>query len=74
MSKEEPPRTDGKPRWRSKRVEFYECTICEEHPPFCWTCPCGFQICDGCFKENAWGLTCNNVTWECPDCGAIRSF
>lgn len=63
-----------KSRWRSKRVTEYVCTICEVHPPFAWTCPCGFQICDACFKENAWGLTCNNVTWECPDCGGLRSF
>jgi hypothetical protein len=25
-------------------------------------------------QENLWGMTCNNITWTCPDCGAIRSF
>jgi hypothetical protein len=24
--------------------------------------------------ENLWGMTCNNITWVCPDCGEIRSF
>jgi hypothetical protein len=19
--------------------------------------------------ENLWGLTCNFITWQCPDCG-----
>jgi len=70
----EKPELPSKRRYRSKRIGSYECTICEKHPPFCWTCPCGFQICEVCFAENAWGMTCNNVTWECPDCGAIRSF
>lgn len=42
--------------------------------PFAWSCPCGFMICDECFAENAWGMTCNYVTWQCPDCGAWRSF
>ncbi len=32
------------------------------------------MICQKCMYENAWGLTCNNITWECPDCGAIRGF
>jgi hypothetical protein len=50
------------------------CPICEQQVPFLWTCPCGFQICDRCLRAEAWGYTCNNLTWTCPDCGAIRSF
>jgi hypothetical protein len=55
---------------RSGRV----CTICEQTVPFCWSCPCGFQLCQDCMNENSWGLTCNQITWECPDCGAIRGY
>jgi len=24
--------------------------------------------------ENLWGVTCNNVTWVCPDCGEPNSY
>jgi len=24
--------------------------------------------------ENLWGLTCNNITWHCPDCGDWNNF
>ena len=27
-----------------------------------------------CLEEDRWGYTCNNITWECPDCGGFRSF
>jgi len=50
------------------------CPYCGREAPFCWTCPCGFQMCQDCMDENAWGLTCNNLTWTCPDCGRIRSY
>jgi len=59
---------------RQRKSRSFTCTICEKDVPFAWTCPCGFMICADCFQENAWGLTCNNVTWECPDCGGFRSF
>ncbi len=59
------------PRRRGRK---YVCTICEREFPFCHACACGFTICPGCFEENAWGLTCNNITWECPRCGGMRSF
>jgi len=32
------------------------------------------MICQACMDENAWGITCNNLTWECPDCGSVHSF
>ncbi len=24
--------------------------------------------------ENVWGLSCNGITWVCPDCGAQNGF
>jgi hypothetical protein len=43
--------------------------------PFCWWCSsCGFMICWDCMEENFWGMTCNGITWTCPDCGAIHGF
>jgi len=24
--------------------------------------------------DNLWGLTCNNITWWCPDCGERNSY
>ena len=51
------------------------CSVCSAEGIFCWHCAkCGFMICQVCMDENSWGLTCNNLTWECPDCGAIHSF
>ena len=41
---------------------------------FCWTCRCGFLMCQACMYENQWGLTCNGITWECPDCGAQNGY
>jgi len=23
---------------------------------------------------NLWGMTCNNITWVCPDCGQSNGF
>ncbi|MCU0725364.1 MAG: hypothetical protein MUE73_06185 [Planctomycetes bacterium] len=70
----DPARREGRATWRRKAVGEFVCTICDREVPFAWSCRCGFMICSACFAENAWGLTCNNVTWECPDCGASRSF
>ena len=61
----------NKPRRRKKE---YICSCCGEKQPFCWTCPCGFQICNDCMEENLWGLTCSGVNWQCPDCGCLRPF
>jgi len=24
--------------------------------------------------ENLWGMSCNNITWQCPDCGGENGF
>ncbi|NPA94451.1 MAG: hypothetical protein GXO58_03375 [Thermodesulfobacteria bacterium] len=58
-------------RW-GKKARFV-CHCCKRELPFCWNCPCGFQICDECLRENMWGLS-NGATWVCPDCGRVRSF
>jgi hypothetical protein len=50
------------------------CPFCGRQAAFYWTCPCGFRMCQDCMNENAWGLTCNNLTWTCPDCGRDRSY
>ena len=62
------------PKRRFRRPERYVCTVCGTEQPFCWTCPCGFMMCSDCMEENFWGVTCNGITWTCPDCGAIRGF
>jgi hypothetical protein len=58
-------------KWRSRKE--YVCHACKRELPFCWNCPCGFQICDDCLKENLWGMS-NTATWVCPDCGRVRGF
>jgi hypothetical protein len=25
-------------------------------------------------QANLWGLSCNAITWECPDCGGQNGF
>jgi len=56
---------------RRRRVKEFRCHCCKKELPYCLNCPCGFQICEDCFKENLWGLS-NGPTWVCPDCGRIR--
>jgi len=66
------PNKKRKSKWR--RSKSYTCGTCGREQPFCWNCPCGFMICWDCMEENFWGMTCNGITWTCPDCGAIRGF
>jgi hypothetical protein len=61
-------------RGPARRPNRYVCVICARQVPYAIWCRCGFMLCPDCLKENAWGMTCNNITWECPDCGEIRSF
>jgi hypothetical protein len=70
---EQPAQSPKRQRTRH-RPRNYVCSACETDQPFCWTCPCGFMICSACMEENFWGMSCNAVTWTCPDCGAIRGF
>ncbi len=62
----------GRRRRRGKRE--YTCVACQQTFRFCWNCECGFAMCPACMQENLWGMTCNQITWTCPDCGAIRNF
>ena len=59
---------------RKKRARRSVCPLCHEKQEFLWICPCGFAICARCMEQEAWGMTCNNITWVCPDCGEVRSF
>lgn len=61
----------GKKVRRRKGKKKYVCHCCKKEQPYCFNCPCGFQICEPCFKENLWGLS-NGPTWVCPDCERIR--
>ena len=67
-------RSGPRPRRRRGRHKTYTCVACGRTLPFCWSCPCGFMMCNDCMQENLWGMTCNNITWTCPDCGRTRSF
>jgi len=31
-------------------------------------------MCQPCMEENKWGLTCNNITWVCPNCGESNGY
>jgi len=65
----------GEKRKRRRRKKEQICSVCGAQGVFCWHCrDCGFMICQACMDENAWGITCNNLTWECPDCGSVHSF
>lgn len=56
---------------RRAKKDGYVCHCCRKNLPYCHNCPCGFQICDVCFRENLWGIS-NGPTWVCPDCGRVR--
>ncbi len=55
--------------YRRRRKKTFFCRCCRRVFPFCWRCRCGFAICQKCMNENAWGMSCNGITWQCPDCG-----
>ncbi|MFH2219802.1 MAG: hypothetical protein ABII68_09085 [Pseudomonadota bacterium] len=63
-------------RYREKRRRAKEinCHCCGLELPFAWRCRCGFSICQDCMLENFWGMSCNGITWECPDCDAHNGF
>ena len=64
------PKSISRYRRKKRLRERNICACCRKRVPFCWTCRCGFQICQACMLENFWGMSCNGITWECPDCGA----
>ncbi|OQY05985.1 MAG: hypothetical protein B6I22_06645 [Desulfobacteraceae bacterium 4572_123] len=70
------PDSSDKPTYREKRrsLRLGQCFCCGEKAPFYWTCRCGFKICQDCMYENFWGVSCNGITWQCPDCGAQNGF
>ncbi|ABW67671.1 hypothetical protein Dole_1867 [Desulfosudis oleivorans Hxd3] len=61
-------------RQRRRRTRDRECHCCGRTTPFSWTCRCGFAICQECMNENVWGLSCNGITWHCPECGQQNGF
>jgi hypothetical protein len=56
------------------RYRTASCHCCKIEVPFCWTCRCGFKMCQNCMNENIWGMSCNGITWQCPDCGEWNGF
>ena len=57
---------------RQKNIKHCHC--CQGKFMFCWQCRCGFAMCQACMYENQWGVTCNGITWECPDCGDQNGY
>jgi hypothetical protein len=58
--------------YRSKKeaARKNQCVCCRKTAPFCWQCRhCDFAICQDCMYENIWGMSCNGITWICPECG-----
>jgi len=62
--------------YREKRIKAKKenCHCCGKHTMFCWQCRCNFTICQECMLETMWGMTCNGITWQCPDCGAQNGY
>ncbi|RJP84790.1 MAG: hypothetical protein C4518_18270 [Desulfobacteraceae bacterium] len=61
-------------RNRRRRGKDRICHCCGQAPPFCWTCRCGLAICQNCMAKNVSNLSCNGITWSCPDCGGQNGF
>jgi hypothetical protein len=61
-------------RKTAKEKKKNACCCCKKSYRFTWNCSCGFEICQECMSANLWGMTCNSLTWSCPDCGKILSF
>ncbi len=59
---------------RRRRVKEIDCQCCRKTFRFCWQCRCGFAICQECMYENFWGLSCNGITWVCPECGDQNGY
>ncbi|CAB5168518.1 hypothetical protein D3OALGA1CA_5561 [Olavius algarvensis associated proteobacterium Delta 3] len=61
-------------RKRKSRTRWKKCQCCGAIAPFVWRCRCGFAICQNCMNDNFWGMSCNGITWQCPDCGDWNGF
>ena len=59
---------------RRARIRNRSCHLCGKTAPFCWTCRCGFAICQDCMYENVWGMSRNGIFWHCPECGEQNGF
>ncbi|HMB30853.1 MAG TPA: hypothetical protein VKN82_03425 [Desulfohalobiaceae bacterium] len=59
-------------KWRDAKNQICHC--CGRECLFCWRCRCGFKICQECMQENSWAMTCNGITWVCPDCGELNGY
>ncbi|HSO18264.1 MAG TPA: hypothetical protein VLT88_02330 [Desulfosarcina sp.] len=66
--------TPSAKRSRRRRKAPDICHCCARQTAFCWRCRCGFMICQACMEENVWGMSCNGITWQCPDCGGQNGF
>ncbi|MBF0189421.1 MAG: hypothetical protein HQL50_15970 [Magnetococcales bacterium] len=60
-----------RPRLTRRRGRSYPpCVACRAEETFAWTCKkCDFVMCQSCMNDNLWGMTCNQISWTCPDCG-----
>ncbi|MFZ2632071.1 MAG: hypothetical protein WA081_20240 [Desulfosalsimonadaceae bacterium] len=61
-------------RDRRRRGNDRVCHCCGKTAPFSWTCRCGLAICQTCMDKNVSSLSCNGITWNCPDCGDLNGF
>lgn len=69
------PHGEGTGTGRRARRREYTCVACRETVRFAWRCrQCAFTMCQACMEDNRWGMTCNNITWTCPDCGAANNY
>ncbi|MBF0282971.1 MAG: hypothetical protein HQL51_00730 [Magnetococcales bacterium] len=60
---------------RERRRLPLVCVACRQTVRFAWRCRrCDFAMCQPCMDDNRWGMTCNNITWTCPDCGEENNY
>jgi len=68
------PNERRRPRRRGA-PQSEECALCGQSQRYFRTCRiCGFAMCQDCTDDNLWGITCNHITWTCPDCGETNGF
>lgn len=60
---------------RGRPAPAQDCPLCGRPARLFRSCRhCGFEMCQDCTDANLWGITCNHITWTCPDCGEANSF